>query len=63
MRFRFFISSVQKEFAKDRRMRADYIRRDPLRGSFFSVFLFERVTGSRCLSNKSVFARGGVFGP
>ena len=39
MKLRIFISSVQKEFAEERRMLADYIRRDPLLGSFFSVFL------------------------
>ena len=41
MKLRIFISSVQREFAEERRMLADYIRRDPLLGSFFSVFLFE----------------------
>ena len=41
MRLRIFISSVQKEFADERRMLAEYIRHDPLLGLFFSVFLFE----------------------
>ena len=41
MKFRIFISSVQKEFAGERRMLAEYIRRDPLLGVFFEVFLFE----------------------
>ena len=41
MKLKIFISSVQREFAEERRMLVDYIRRDPLLGSFFSVFLFE----------------------
>ena len=41
MKFRIFISSVQQEFAEERRMLAEYIRRDPLLGVFFEVFLFE----------------------
>jgi hypothetical protein len=32
---------VQKEFAEERRLLAEYIRHDPLLGLFFSVFLFE----------------------
>ena len=38
---RIFISSVQKEFAKERRQLAKYIRYDPLLRLFFDVFLFE----------------------
>lgn len=41
MKFRLFISSVQKEFAKERRAIARYIRKDALFGKFFEVFLFE----------------------
>jgi len=41
MKFRIFISSVQKEFAKERRAIAQYIRTDALFGKFFEVFLFE----------------------
>ena len=36
-----FISSVQKEFAKERMQLAKYIRNDPLLRLFFDVFLFE----------------------
>ena len=36
-----FISSVQKEFAKERKQLAKYIRNDPLLRLFFDVFLFE----------------------
>lgn len=38
---RIFISSVQLEFANERKMLYDYIRTDALLGKFFSVFLFE----------------------
>ena len=41
MKFRLFISSVQKEFAKERRAIASYIRKDAVFGKFFDVFLFE----------------------
>ena len=43
MSFRIFISSVQKEFAKERKWLADYIRKDAILGRFFDVFLFEEV--------------------
>lgn len=42
MTYRIFISSVQREFAKERKALADYIRKDMLLGMFFDVFLFER---------------------
>jgi len=38
-----FISSVQKEFSLERRAIAEYLREDPLLGSFFEPFLFEEV--------------------
>ena len=41
--FKIFISSVQKEFAKERKWLADYIRKDTILGRFFTVFLFEEV--------------------
>ena len=44
MTYRIFISSVQREFAKERKALADYIRKDMLLGMFFDVFLFERTT-------------------
>ena len=43
MRYRIFISSVQREFAKERKALADYIRKDAILGKFFEVFLFEEV--------------------
>ena len=41
MKFCLFISSVQKEFARERREIARYVRKDALFGKFFDVFLFE----------------------
>ena len=41
MRFKVFISSVQREFAAERQMLAEYVRKDALLGKFFDVFLFE----------------------
>lgn len=43
MKYRIFISSVQKEFAKERKALASYIRNDAILGKFFDVFLFEEV--------------------
>ena len=43
MSYRIFISSVQREFAKERKALADYIRKDAILGKFFEVFLFEEV--------------------
>ena len=44
MRIRIFISSVQREFAKERKALAEMIRKDMLLGTFFEVFLFEETT-------------------
>ena len=41
MKYKIFISSVQSEFASERKALADYIRDDELLGDFFDVFLFE----------------------
>ena len=43
MKSRIFISSVQREFAKERKDIASYIRQDAILGKFFEVFLFEEV--------------------
>ena len=40
---RIFISSVQREFERERRWLCDYIRQDALLGKFFSPFLFEEL--------------------
>lgn len=41
-----FISSVQKEFKKERRALKDFILGDPLLKRFFDVFLFEDLPAS-----------------
>ena len=43
MKIKIFISSVQKEFAKERVALRDYLRGDPLFRRFYDVFLFEDV--------------------
>ena len=43
MTYRIFISCVQREFAKERKALADYLRKDAILGRFFDVFLFEEV--------------------
>ncbi|MGN0866478.1 MAG: ATP-binding protein, partial [Oligosphaeraceae bacterium] len=43
MKYRIFISSVQKEFAEERKKLAEHIENDPVCGRFFDVFLFERL--------------------
>ena len=54
MRIRIFISSVQREFAKERKALAEMIRKDMLLGTFFEVFLFEETTAQN-RSAQSVF--------
>ena len=43
MIFKIFISSVQREFAEERKLLAEYIRKDAILGKFFGVFVFEEV--------------------
>ena len=43
---RIFISSVQKEFADERRALRDYLHGDPTLRRFFEVFLFEGLPAS-----------------
>lgn len=54
MNQRIFISSVQREFAKERRALAEMIRKDMLLGTFFDVFLFEEMAAQN-RSAKSVY--------
>ena len=42
-RKRIFISSVQSEFAEERKRLCDYIRQDALLGKFFEPFIFEEL--------------------
>ena len=51
---RIFISSVQREFAKERKALADMIRKDMLLGTFFEVFIFEE-TAAQNRSAQSVY--------
>ena len=41
MKFRLFISSVQSEFAEERRLLKVFVERNPLLNRFFTVFSFE----------------------
>ena len=54
MKYRIFISSVQSEFASERKALANYIREDALLGDFFDVFLFEELPAKNRTA-KSVF--------
>ena len=54
MKYRIFISSVQSEFARERKSLAKYIREDALLGDFFDVFLFEEQPAKNRTA-KSVF--------
>ncbi len=42
-KFKIFISSVQNEFAEERKELSRYLRNDPLLGTFFEPFIFEQV--------------------
>ena len=56
MKYRIFISSVQREFAKERKAIAEYIRKDALFGKFFDVFLFEEMPASSATAQKVYLA-------
>ena len=56
MKYRIFISSVQREFAKERKAIAEYIRKDALFGKFFDVFLFEEMPASNVTAQKVYLA-------
>lgn len=43
MKYKIFISGVQKEMSEERRAVAEFIRKDPLLARFFDVFLFEEL--------------------
>ena len=43
MKKRIFISSVQREFASERRELTEYIRKDAILVKFFEGFIFEEV--------------------
>lgn len=48
-----FISSVQREFANERRLLCDYIRTDGLLGQFFVPFIFEDMPASEVSAQKA----------
>ena len=50
---RVFISSVQCEFAQERRLLCDYIRTDALLGQFFVPFIFEDMPASEVSAQKA----------
>lgn len=56
MKFRIFISSVQREFARERRQLAEYIRKDLVFSKFFDVFLFEEIPAGDA-SPKAVYLK------
>ena len=56
MKFRIFISSVQREFARERRQLAEYIRKDVVFSKFFDVFLFEEIPADD-VSPKAVYLK------
>jgi len=52
MRYKIFISSVQKEFANERRLLSDYLQKDALLGRFFDVFVFENLPATDNIPDK-----------
>ena len=66
---RVFISSVQREFAKERRQLCDYIRTDALLGQFFVPFIFEDMPAKEVSAQKAYLTQAanchiylGIFG-
>lgn len=54
---RIFISSVQQEFAKERKALAEYMRTDALLGRFFEVSLFEEMPAKSQAATRVYFVR------
>lgn len=64
-----FISSVQREFERERRQLCDYIRTDALLGRFFVPFIFEDLPASEISAQKAYLTQAaachiylGIFG-
>ena len=64
-----FISSVQREFERERRQLCDYIRTDALLGQFFVPFIFEDLPASEISAQKAYLTQAaechiylGIFG-
>lgn len=58
-RLRIFISSVQKELAKERRALKSFVETDPLLSRFFAVFLFEDLPASDRRADAAYLAEVG----
>ncbi len=66
---RVFISSVQKEFARERRLLCDYIQTDALLSRFFAPFIFEDMPASEVSAQEAYLTQAaechiylGIFG-
>lgn len=64
-----FISSVQREFERERRLLCDYLRTDALLGQFFVPFIFEELPASDTSAQKAYLTQAaashiylGIFG-
>ena len=64
-----FISSVQREFERERRQLCDYIRTDALLGRFFVPFIFEDLPASEISAQKAYLTQAaqcqiylGIYG-
>lgn len=57
-----FVSSVQREFAEERRTLRNFIQRDPLMRRFFSVLLFKQILRRRATGAAGHPATGQVTG-
>ena len=55
MRYKIFISSVQKEFAQERQILYNCLQKDALLGKFFDVFVFENVPAIDNAPDKTLF--------
>ena len=52
-----FVSSVQKEFAQERRAIRDFVEGDALLRRFFDVFLFEDLPASDRRADEGIWPR------
>jgi len=59
MTIRVFISSVQSEFAEERRQLCDYIKSDALLGRYFVPFLFENLPAVDVTATQAYLTEAG----
>ena len=57
---RVFVSSVQAEFAQERRLLCDYIRQDALLGRFFTPFIFEELPAINTSAQEAYLTEAGL---